>query len=384
METELNTLSDQSVAKKQSILARLSGINRLFVATVVVPTIISALYFALVAPDIYVSESRFVVRSPQRQSQASVVGALLQGTGFSRAPDDTYSVVDYIESRDALDELNRNDAIVKTYLRHSDLLGRFTSMGFRHSFEALLKYYQSRIVSVDLDTTSSIATLEVRAFSAEQAAQINGQLLDMSERLVNRMNDRAAQDTVRFAQQQVDQASAKAREAAAALAYYRNANEVFDPERQSLLQLEQTSALQAQLLAARTRLAQLQSVAPENPQINALKIEIAGLDGQIQSNTGKVTGEKHSFAAKAAEYERLQVDAQFADKQLTEAMALLETSRAEAARKQLYLERLIQPNTPDEATEPHRFKSVFVVFVLGMLIWGVSSLLIAGMREHHD
>ncbi|WP_244283723.1 hypothetical protein [Paraburkholderia caballeronis] len=380
----MNTRPAQSGTEKQSLLGRLKGINKLFAATVLAPTLLATVYFTLFASDIYVSESRFVVRSPQRQNQTSIVGALLQGTGFTRAQDDTYPVIDYIESRDALDELNRDDAIVKTYLRHGDLLGRYASMGFRHSFEALLKYYQSRIVSIDLDTTSSIATLQVRAFSARQAAQINEQLLDMSERLVNRMNDRAANDTVRFAQQQVDIASAKAREAVAAVAYYRNANSVFDPDRQSALQLEQTTALQAQLLAARTRLAQLESIAPNNPQINALKIEITGLEGQIHANTGRVMGGKDSFAAKAAQYERLQVDAQFADKQLTESMALLETSRAEAARKQLYLERLVQPNTPDEATEPHRLKSVFVVFILGMIIWGVSSLLIAGMREHRD
>ena len=34
--------------------------------------------------------------------------------------------------------------------------------------------------------------------------------------------------------------------------------------------------------------------------------------------------------------------------------------------------------------EPRRLRTVFTVFVLGLLAWGVVSLLIAGVREHAD
>jgi capsular polysaccharide transport system permease protein len=54
----------------------------------------------------------------------------------------------------------------------------------------------------------------------------------------------------------------------------------------------------------------------------------------------------------------------------------------EALRQQLYLERIVQPNLPDYAMEPRRLRSVLVVFVLGMMAWGVLSLLVAGIREH--
>jgi len=65
-------------------------------------------------------------------------------------------------------------------------------------------------------------------------------------------------------------------------------------------------------------------------------------------------------------------------------MAALENARNEADRKQLYLERLVQPNLPDIAIEPKRLRSIVVVFVLGMIAWGILSLLLAGVREHHD
>lgn len=373
----------QSAGSRSGLWQRLNGVNRLFLGTVVVPTVLATLYFGVIASDVYVSESRFVVRSPQRQSQGGTLSALLQGTGFSRAQDDTYPVIDYIESRDALGELNRHNYILDAYGNHGDILSRFLRQ-FDDSFEALWKYYNKRVVTVEFDSTSAITTLQVRSFTSQDAVKINEALLELSEHLINRMNERAARDMVQFARGEVDAAAAKAKDAAAALAAYRKSNTVFDPDRQSALQLQQVTTLQAQLFSAQTQLSQLQAIAPQNPQIPVLKTNIAAVEKQIQEATGGVTGGKGSLSDKAATYTRLQLDSQFADKQLASAMAALENARAEAQRKQLYLERLVQPNQPDVAVEPKRLKSIFEVFALGMIAWGVLSLLLAGVREHHD
>nr|WP_139349474.1 hypothetical protein [Burkholderia cenocepacia] len=383
METGPNSnAATPQLGKKQGVVDRLRA-NKLFALTVALPTLLAVVYFGVVASDVYVSESRFVVRSAQRQNQTSVVGALLQGTGFARAQDDTYPVIDYIQSRDALRELNHNNYIADAYGNHGDFISHF-SRSLDDSFEALWKYYGKHIVTADLDTTSAITTLKIRAYTAKDAARINEDLLEMSERLINRMNERAAVDTVRFAQQQVNEATNKAKDAAAALASFRNAHTVFDPERQSALQLQQISALQTQMFGEQTKLSQLQSLSPQNPQIPALKTSIESIQKQIQDATGGVTGGKASLSNKAAKYARLELDAQFADKQLASTMAALENARADAQRKQLYLERLVQPNTPDIAIEPKRIRSIFEVFALGTIAWGILTLLLAGVREHHD
>ncbi|MGN3962538.1 hypothetical protein ACS0ZG_15660 [Burkholderia gladioli] len=372
-----------SSGTKPSLGQRLKKVNRLFLLTVALPTTLAVLYYGLIASDVYVSESRFVVRSPQKQSQTNLVGALLQGTGFSRAQDDTYPVIDYIESRDALRELNVGNYVADAYSEHGDAISRFHRWP-DGSFESLWKYYGKRIVDIEFDSTSAIAKLQVRAYTAEDAEKINERLLEMSERLINRMNRRAVSDTVTFAQGEVDVAAAKAKDAAAALAAYRRTYTVFDPDRQSALQLQQVTALQTQMLAAQTQLVQLQSISPKNPQIPVLQTNIANLEKQITAATSGVAGGKNSLADKAAVYARMQLDSQFADKQLASAMAALENARADAQRKQLYLERLVEPNTPDVAIEPKRLKSIFEVFALGIIAWGILELLLAGVREHHD
>ncbi|WP_240162906.1 hypothetical protein [Paraburkholderia sp. Cy-641] len=371
---------------KTGFIERIRRVNRLFLLTVVVPTTVAVGYFGLIASDVYVSESRFVVRSPQRQtSQSGLVGALLQGTGFSRATDDTYPVIDYIQSRDALSLLNRDDYIQKVFGRHNgDIFTRFPGIDRDRSFESLWKYYQKRVVEVDFDSTSSITTLKVHAFSAEDAQRINAELLSMSEQLINRMNERAADDAVQFAQREVDQAAAKAKDAALALASYRNNHTVFDPDKESAQQLIQLSGLHQQLYAAQNQLTVLEAIAPANPQIGALKANITSLQRQISDAESGVVGGKGSLSDKASSYARLQLDVQFADKQLASTMTALETARAEAQRKQLYLERLVEPNDPDIAIEPHRLKDILEVFALGMIVWGILTLLVAGLHEHKD
>ena len=78
------------------------------------------------------------------------------------------------------------------------------------------------------------------------------------------------------------------------------------------------------------------------------------------------------------------LDRAFADKQLAATLTSLESARSEAQRKQLYLERLVQPNLPDKALEPRRTRSIFTVLLLGLILWGVVSLVVASVKEHSD
>lgn len=372
-----------STKPPKTIRERIKGINRLFACTVLLPTTLAILYYGFVASDVYVSESRFVVRSARQQQQTSMVSALLEGTGFSKAQDDTYPVIDYIESRDALRELNQNDYILNAYSKQGDFISRFHTM-LGGSFENLWRYYGKHIASATLDPTSSITTLQVRSYTAKDAKQINATLIEISERLINRLNNRAAGDTVQFAQRQSELAAQKAKDAATALAAYRQSHTVFDPEKQSALQLQQVTSLQTQLFAAQSQLGQLQAISPQNPQIPVLHKYIDTLNSQIRSATGTVVGDQNSLSQKVTTYTRLELDAEFADKQLAAAMAAVDSARAEAQKQQLYLEVLVNPNTPDIAVEPKRIRGIIAVFAVGVICWAVLTLLIASIREHQD
>ena len=365
------------------LVGRVKGMNRLLLVTVVLPTLISSIYFGFIASDIYISESRFVVRSPQRQASTGL-GALFQGAGFSRSQDDTYTVHDYIFSRDALKKLDDQFALGKAFASSSvDIFSRFSGLDWDNSFEALHRYYQKH-VTVDLDTLSSISTLSVSAFTPADAYQFNEKLLEMSESLVNQLNERGRQDMIRFASAEVATAEKKAKAAALAVSNFRNLKGVFDPEKQSALQLQQVSKLQDELIATKIQLAQIRTLTRDNPQIPTLQKQLKTLQTEIDSETAKVAGGNRSLAHKSIEYEGLTLERGFAEKQLAAALTSMEQARNEAQRKQLYLERIVQPSTPDMAVEPRRIRNVLATFMLGLIAWGILTMLLAGVREHQD
>jgi capsular polysaccharide transport system permease protein len=148
-----------------------------FVLTVIAPTCIAILYYGFFASDVFISESRFLVRSPQHPMQGGFVGELLQGSGFTHSQDDTYSVHDYILSRDALRELEAKLGVRKAFTsKQVDPINRFAGLSWDDSFERFYLYY-GKHVGVEYDTASSISTLTVRAFTAQDAERINDLLL---------------------------------------------------------------------------------------------------------------------------------------------------------------------------------------------------------------
>ena len=357
--------------------------NKLLLITTIIPTALAIIYYGFLASDIYISESRFVVRSPERQT-ASPLGVILKGAGFSKAQDDSYTVHDFVLSRDALKALNDEMNIVDAYASPNiDRVSRFGGLDMDRSMEAFYQYYQKK-VSVQLDSASSIITLTVRAFSADGAQNINQRLVDLSESLVNKLNERGRQDMIRFASDEVAAAKANTKAAALALSQYRNAKGVIDPEKQSAIPLQQVAKLQDELLATKSQILQIQKLAKDNPQLPVLRQRVDLLENEIESETRRITGGERSLAGKTAEFQRLSLEKEFSEKMLASAMSTLELARNEAQRKQLYLERIVQPSLPDQAVEPKRLRSVIATLAVGLVLFAVLSMLLAGMREHLD
>lgn len=360
--------------------------NWVFHVTVLIPTTLAIVYYGLIASDVYLSESRFVVRSPEKQAGGLSFDSILSGAGLSsHSEDDAFTVRDYILSRDALRELDEKIGIRRAYTsQHIDFVDRFHGVDWDDSFEALFLYYTRHIVSIDIDSSSSISTLVVHAYTADDARNINGQLLVMAERLVNQLNERSRGDLISVAEKEVQIGEDRTTSATLALSAFRNRQSLFEPDRQSMIQLEGVARLEEELVTVEAQLSQIEHVSPSNPQIASLQHEADTLRRAIAEETNKVAGGRGSLSSKSISFERLVLEKEFAEKQLASAIAALESARNQARRQQLYLERLVQPDLPDKAMEPRRIRSIVIVFALGMILWGVLSLILASVREHID
>ena len=304
--------------------------------------------------------------------------------GFTRAAEDTYTVNDYILSRDALKLLDETLHFRFAYSSSAiDRISRFPALDLDDSFEALHRYYQ-RQVDLTLDSTSGISTIRVRAYDPDLSQKISNGLLEAAERLVNRLSDRGRADLIRFANAEVTAAEKRAQDAAVAVAQFRGDRGVMDPERQSASGLQQVSKLQDELIMTRAQIAQVRAFTPDNPQLQSLQLKASTLQASMDGEIAKVAGGRSSLSNKAADFQRLALEREFADRQLQSALISLEQARNEAQRKQLYLERIVQPSKPDIAVEPRRLRAVALALVFSLVAWGILTMLVAGIKEHQD
>ena len=289
-----------------------------------------------------------------------------------------------MQSRSSLDELQKRMPVRKFYETKGDIFSRFNGFGLRGEDEAFYQYYRDKI-SIHFDSISGISNLNVTSFDAGESRQINAALLKQGEILINQLNERARKDTIQYAEDAVASAEEKVKEASAQLTKFRITNGIFDLKAQSEVQMSLISKLQDELIVIRTQLDQVKAVTPENPQIPGLLAREKSLRREISQQMKAISGGgENSLSNQAAEYQRVFLENELAEKQLAAAMTSLESAKAEADRQQLYLEVISQPNLPDLAHEPKRIYNIIATFVIGLIVYGIGTLLTASIREHKN
>lgn len=357
--------------------------RRWFVAAVILPTLLAALYYGTIASDVYISESRFVIKSPdQKRSQMSTLANLVQTTGLTGGQEQTNEVLTYVRSRDALKALEKDGNIRDKFsTSQADIFSRFPNPFSGNSFESLFKYY-GEMVDTRMDSETGTAIIKVRAFAPQDAYIINKRLLDLSEALVNRLNYRANNKAVTEAQKQVEFAARRARASRVALAQYRNAQSLIDPGKQAVGVLEIANTMVGERASLLAQLDLMQRLTPSNPSIPALRNRINAISVQIASQDSRVVGADGGIASKLGGYENLLVEQEFATESLNAANAALVQVRAESQRQQFYLERVVDPNIPDMPLLPKRLAGVLTVAAAALCLYFIAWMFMVGILEH--
>lgn len=366
-------------SKKQDWLYR----HRWLALFVVLPTLLATVYYGLVASPVYVSQSSFTVKTPGQKTMPTLsLANLVQTSGLTAGQEQTKEVVEYIQSRNALHDLEQQIQLRPKYsAKGVDFLSRFPQLLREASFENLFRYYQS-MVSADIDPNSGLVVLEVHAFTPQDAYEINAKLLNLSEDLVNRLNQRAEGRAVTEAERRVMDAENRVRNARVALSAYRNQQDLLDPKTQATGVLDISNKLVAEQAALQAQLDLMLRVAPRNPAIPALRNRIIAIGHGIAAQNGRAVGTPSGIASKLSNYEKLTVEEEFATQMLTAANTALEEARTETQKQQFYVERVVEPNSPDMPTLPHRLKRIFIILAASLSLYFIGWMLIVGILEH--
>jgi capsular polysaccharide transport system permease protein len=353
----------------------------LFLCTFVLPTGAAATYYGAIAADRYVSEAQFIVRGVNAQSLGGL-SVLLRTFGIDRSNDDSFAIHDYIESRDAVTELQRTmDLRTMFGSDKADYLTRFGTPLTGSSNEALYRFYLRRVTLVESIETG-ITTLRVSTPVAEDSRTIASHLLELSEQRVNAINARAREDALSAAENAIRQADDEIVAAQIALTGFRNAELLISPEQAAAGNLEVIASLTQELVEEQVRLSQMRTSSPSNPNIPASQERVRSLELQVAAERAKLTGSDTALAGKLSKYEELLLRRTLAERSYETAANSLDQARQDASRKQIYLEALVKPHLADESRDPLRLRMILTCAVVSFVAFIMLYLLVAGSREH--
>lgn len=363
-------------------LKALAWSNRFVLALVVLPTLIVAAYYYLVAADQYETSADFVVKRAETSVSGNDVGQLLGFSfGSNATTSEAYIVSEYLSSHDAVTRLRKEDDLVGAFRPEGvDWLSSLWSAN--PTPERLLKFYR-RQVSIEQDLTTGITHLRVHAFRPGDAFRISTKLLLMGEQRINAINARTYRDQVTTAQRELEQAESDLVRIQSQMTGYRRSQGDINPEGTGQAQIALVSGLTARLVEARSKLqAMAGAISRSSPQYQALSAQVRALEAQAAGQTAKIAGQDNSIATSLGGYESLVVQREQATRRYGAAAAQFEQAKAAATRQQLYLIRVVDPNRPVKSLFPERGKIVLTLFVSLLVAYAVGWLLWAGIKEH--
>lgn len=356
--------------------------QRSFLLMVILPTLLAAFYYSFIAAGLYLVETRFAVKGNEMQ-QIDLLSGLAGMPAQGGSATDSYIVQDYIQSIDIVRAISK-EMDLRAMFNHPDA-DWLSAMGYQPTQEEQLSYWRKR-VTVSYDPTTTIITLKIRAFSADDAKLLAEAVLNQSEVLVNNLSEVARTDDLAFAENEVARAEARVTAVRVAMNDFRKEVKDLDPTQTASAKMMLIGELEVQLAKAHAELNALTSYMDDRaPAVVNLTRRVQALTQQIQHEKQNITGDSKTQPALTgvfADYEPLLVERTFAEKAYTSALASLEAARIEAARKHRYLATFVAPIHPDEAIEPQRLKSVVTVLIASLMSWAIGLLGLGIIREH--
>lgn len=372
----------RSFSSVRAYWGRLPRKGKIFACVVLLPTVAVFLYYLLWASPMYVSQTRFAIRSADSSGGGlDIASALLRSSSSTGA--DAHIVVEYIQSLDIIHDIDKELGVDLHFSdKGHDVFSRLTN---NPTQDEQLRYWKWAVIPA-LDQDTGIITLETKAYSPEMAQKIAAAVLARSEALVNTMNLRAREDAVSLAQSEVQRAEARVRKAQEAMRNFRDAHTLLDPRVTAAGLQGVVTELEGEAVKLRAQLAEAQSFMRSSaPATKALQTRLKAVESQLDQEKQRLAGlrsQEGNLNAVVGEYEDLTIEAEFAQKQLVTAMSALESARVHEVAKSRYVVAFQQPTLPDESLYPRPFLFTAYVFIGALLLLGLGSLITASIREH--
>jgi capsular polysaccharide transport system permease protein len=361
---------------------RLLGAYGLFLLIVGLPMAIAGIYLLAIASPRYISSASFIVREAS-QTRPDALASIVQKSGSAIASEETYAVGAYLTSRDIVEELKKNNGLLDILHRPgADFVNRFPTFWLPNIDEFLYRRFK-RMVTVEVDSTTNIISVEVNAFDPKDAQTLLRAMLGYAEALVNRLNARAYEDEVAAAQSFMKEEQARVDAAESALQAFRNTNGVIDPNAESESKLKVIGGLSTQLALLETQISQQLAQTPNAPALATLRQQAESTRAEINKRRLEIAGSTVSDATRLEAYDQLRLRRDLAAKSYATAVSDVDSARRELRQQHLFVQLITQPSfSSDYAEYPRVMLDLLMTLGASLLLFQTIRKLIDVAKAH--
>jgi capsular polysaccharide transport system permease protein len=356
------------------------------ILVVALPIIAGGLYFFAIASDQYAAEARFAVRTVASEEGGSKGDTSLSGIltgGGSLGGQEADIVANYIHSRAIIDDIVRTVDLRAIFQRpEADFVARLP----RNATIEDLTAYWGKMVSVYIESTSGIVTVEARAFRREDALLLAEAIVKSSETLVNDLSSNIRADATKHAADEIRRSEASVRFALADMTAFRNSQGLIDPIKSA----EQTGKLLLQLMSDKIKIegelfVSQRTTGPNAPGIAPTQAKLESIDAHIAALQQQLAGDKNvqaNLAAAISRFEELDLKRQFAERMYGFAQDGMDRARLVAERRSVYLAVFVAPRLPEDYSYPLRFSDFALIAMAAMVAWACGATIWASVLDH--
>lgn len=348
---------------------------------VFLPTILTAWYFLFVATPMYATNSEFVIQSSEPANAAGGLGGLFQGTSMA-TQQDSITVQSFLTSRAAMVKLDEEHGFKSHFA--DEAIDPIQRLAADATNEEAFRLYSDK-VKLSYDPTEGILRMEVIAADPEASQRFSEALIGYAEGQVDQLTQRLREDQMAGARASYEAAEERRAQALAEWLRIQEDVQQIDPVGETAARTQQISALETERQRLQLSLQERLSVrSPNEAQVNALRSQIANIEGLIaelreQMTTETATGT--SLASRNTELRLAEENYGFQTLLVQQALTQMEAAQIEANRQVRYLSLGVEPVAPDEATYPKAFENSVLAFLIFAGIYLMISLTASILRE---
>lgn len=365
---------------------RHNRIARSFLLVVVLPLVAVVFYLYAIAANQYASTLGFTVRSDEMNTASSLLGGLSVLTQASSS--DTDVLYEFIQSQSMVERIGKRLDLKQVFSKPT--FDPFFAFNRKGDIEDLVSYWR-RMVTVSYASGNGLIEVQVRAFDPQDAQQIAKAIVEESGSMINDLSAIARADGTRSAREELDVAVQRLKEARQALMLFRSKTRIVDPSADIQGQMGLLNSLDAQLASAFIELNMLLETSNgDDPRIAQARRRIDVIEklveqerqkfGMGDSDSSVLPGDR-DYPSLVGEFERLNVDVEYASKAYLVALAALDAARVEAQHKSRYLATYAEPSLPESPQFPQRSVLALVTAIFLVMLWSIGVLVYYSLRD---